>query len=191
MRKEDFAEVLGDINEKHIVEARAESTAPKKSIWLKWGAMVACLCLVVGILSMFSQSAVSPFVLTAYAVEGDGTFTPYIMQQNVSVPLSKVEIETGLDGFLFSCPLDNESELSTVTLLSAQSSPNLPAKELYAIIEENGLHYFYYIPAEDENTPINFNVNINKENGDYHIYEIVIDSEGNSFTATLVNQLIE
>ena len=47
MRKEDFAEVLGDINEKHIVEARAERKAPKKSIWLKWGAMAACLCLVI------------------------------------------------------------------------------------------------------------------------------------------------
>lgn len=46
MRKEDFAEVLGDINEKHIVEARVERKA-KKSVWIKWGAMAACLCLAV------------------------------------------------------------------------------------------------------------------------------------------------
>lgn len=46
MRKEDFAEVLGDINEKHIVEARAERKA-KKPVWIKWGTMAACLCLVV------------------------------------------------------------------------------------------------------------------------------------------------
>lgn len=45
MRKEDFAEVIGDINEKHIVEARADHKA-KKPTWLKWGAMAACLCLV-------------------------------------------------------------------------------------------------------------------------------------------------
>lgn len=48
MRTEDFAEVLGDISETHIVEARAERKA-KKPVWIKWGAVAACLCLVVGI----------------------------------------------------------------------------------------------------------------------------------------------
>lgn len=48
MRKEDFAEVLSDINEKHIVDARADGKAPKP-VWLKWGAMAACLCLVTGL----------------------------------------------------------------------------------------------------------------------------------------------
>ena len=46
MRKEEFSEVLGDIDEKHILEARAGHKT-KKPVWLKWGAMVACLCLVV------------------------------------------------------------------------------------------------------------------------------------------------
>lgn len=46
MRKEEFAEVLGEISEKHILDARAERKA-KKPVWVKWGAMVACLCLVV------------------------------------------------------------------------------------------------------------------------------------------------
>ena len=46
MRKEDFAEVLGDINEKHIIEARAERKA-KKPVWIKWGAMAACFCLLI------------------------------------------------------------------------------------------------------------------------------------------------
>lgn len=45
MRKEDFAETFGDINEKHILEARADRKA-KKPVWLKWAAMAACLCLV-------------------------------------------------------------------------------------------------------------------------------------------------
>lgn len=48
MRKEEFAEAFGDINEKHIAEARADRKA-KKPVWIKWGAMAACLCLVVGI----------------------------------------------------------------------------------------------------------------------------------------------
>ncbi len=45
MRKEEFTEVLGEINEKHILEARVERKA-KKPVWVKWSAMAACLCLV-------------------------------------------------------------------------------------------------------------------------------------------------
>lgn len=48
MTNEKLYEVLGDINEKHINEARAYQKA-KKPGWVKWGAMAACLCLVVGL----------------------------------------------------------------------------------------------------------------------------------------------
>ena len=45
MRKEDFAEILGDINENYIQEAETGKRS-KKTVWLKWGTMAACLCLV-------------------------------------------------------------------------------------------------------------------------------------------------
>ena len=48
MKKEDFAGAFGDINEKHILEARAERKA-KKPEWLKWGAMAACFALIIGL----------------------------------------------------------------------------------------------------------------------------------------------
>ena len=48
MTNEKLYEVLGDINEKHINEARAYHKA-KKPGWVKWGAMAACFCLVVGL----------------------------------------------------------------------------------------------------------------------------------------------
>ena len=44
MRKEDFAEVLGSINENYIQEADLMKKA-QKPVWLKWGAMAACFCL--------------------------------------------------------------------------------------------------------------------------------------------------
>ena len=45
MTNEKLYEVLGNINEKHVYEARAYHKA-KKPIWAKWGAIVACLVLV-------------------------------------------------------------------------------------------------------------------------------------------------
>ena len=46
MTNEKLYEVLGDINEKHVYEARAYQKA-KKSIWAKWGVIAACLCLMI------------------------------------------------------------------------------------------------------------------------------------------------
>ena len=43
MRKEEFAEIFGDINEDYIKQAEQV----KKPIWFKWGAMVACFCLLI------------------------------------------------------------------------------------------------------------------------------------------------
>lgn len=48
MRKEKFCEVLGDINENYVKEARAGRKA-KKPVWFKWVAMAACLALVVSL----------------------------------------------------------------------------------------------------------------------------------------------
>ena len=45
MTNEKLYEVLGDINEKYVSEARVYKKA-KKPIWAKWGAIAACLVLV-------------------------------------------------------------------------------------------------------------------------------------------------
>lgn len=54
MRKEDFAEVLGDINENYVKEAETIKKT-RKPTWVKWGAMAACLCLAIGSI-MVSQN---------------------------------------------------------------------------------------------------------------------------------------
>ena len=46
MTNEKLYEVLGDINEKYVKEAK-EYRKAKKPIWFKWGAMAACLCFAV------------------------------------------------------------------------------------------------------------------------------------------------
>ncbi len=46
MTNEKLYEVLGNINEKYVKEAK-EYRKTKKPIWFKWGAMAACLCFAV------------------------------------------------------------------------------------------------------------------------------------------------
>ena len=61
MKKEEFCEVLGDINENYVKETRAVHKA-KKPGWMKWGAMAACLCLLVagGVVFTSNSGNVTP-----------------------------------------------------------------------------------------------------------------------------------
>lgn len=61
MKREKFCELLGEINENYVKEAETIKKA-KKPVWVKWGAMAACLCLVVALAipTVFHQPAESP-----------------------------------------------------------------------------------------------------------------------------------
>lgn len=48
MRKEELCDVLGDINETYVKEARITPKV-KKSGWMKWGAIAACFVLVLAV----------------------------------------------------------------------------------------------------------------------------------------------
>ena len=48
MTNEKLFEALGDINERHILEAKVPKTK-KPYTWVKWGLLTACLCLVIKI----------------------------------------------------------------------------------------------------------------------------------------------
>ena len=53
MNAVQFSHALGKVNDKYIIEAITYERK-KKSGWLKWGAMAACICLcVVGAISIF------------------------------------------------------------------------------------------------------------------------------------------
>ena len=61
MRKEEFFEVLGELDDDIVEGAKAPkkedvSGKDKKNVWIKWGAIAACLCLVVGGVFLFNQN---------------------------------------------------------------------------------------------------------------------------------------
>ena len=45
MRKEEFAEIFGDMNEKYILDAKTNNKE-KKPMEIKWGIIAACLCII-------------------------------------------------------------------------------------------------------------------------------------------------
>ena len=47
MKKENLYEAIGDINENYVNDAHMTAKKKSRSVWVKWVAMAACLCLVV------------------------------------------------------------------------------------------------------------------------------------------------
>lgn len=47
MKEERILSILNQVDEKYIKEAEPMNKTKKKNNWMKWGAMAACLCLVV------------------------------------------------------------------------------------------------------------------------------------------------
>lgn len=56
MKKEELFEAIGDINEDYINEAHKDSKKKVRSIWVKVGALAACVCLVVGMATMLPRN---------------------------------------------------------------------------------------------------------------------------------------
>ena len=59
MKKEDFCEILGDIDPKHVTTARSPAKR-KTADKAKWYAVAACLCLIAGFLIFASGTKSQP-----------------------------------------------------------------------------------------------------------------------------------
>jgi hypothetical protein len=58
MKKEKLYEVIGEIDDNYINDAHMTVKKKSRSVWVKWGAMAACLCLIVAGMVTINQ----PFV---------------------------------------------------------------------------------------------------------------------------------
>ena len=76
MTNEKLYEAIGDISDKKIKEAKQVRKA-KQPIWLKWGAMAACLCLVISSVTLLSRKYNSPNAGSEYGLGGVGSETNY------------------------------------------------------------------------------------------------------------------
>lgn len=156
MNTNTFSDAMGEINEKYINEVFNFKKRSRKSYWIKWGAVAACLCLILsGIFPLFNQPGGSPFVLTAYAVETDNTISSVEMKEGENIPVSFFEANNGLKGFVFSHRATNSQNHVSFSIMTDGSQTTI-GQQIEAI---NGLElskentYVFYIPAQDQPSP--------------------------------------
>lgn len=78
MNTKKFSEAMGEIDTKYIEKAMNYQAKKKKNGWLKWGAMAACLCLVIaGSTIILRQNFDTPGVGNEGGLDGAGDGTNY------------------------------------------------------------------------------------------------------------------
>lgn len=157
MSAEVFSDAMGLIGEKYIMEAITYQRKRKRHSWGKWIAAAACVCLVLaGILPLLhNQPGVSPFVLTAYAVENDNSISASTICEGECTPVSLFESKDGLKGFVFSHVI-NESWYPSAISIIPENKFSEHLEEIAGLPMENGRHYYYFVPEQAEAAPYNF-----------------------------------
>lgn len=193
MKVPSIANSLNYLDDDLISEAMEYK--PKQHIffrWAKWKTVAACLALAtiaVWVISMFFQPTSHPFVLTAYALEGENGISASTMIEGKYIPVSLFETENGLKGFVFSYDAPDPAQPASV-LIRDMRSPITSGESINEIVGfevEQGKIYIYYILAEGASAPYTLPTFItDMENDVVYQFNIVIEESGSGYTAELL-----
>lgn len=188
MTSKTISDAVTNISTRHIEEA-ADFRVEKKNRKFRWGkltAVAACICLVLaGIFPLFNQPGVSPFVLTAYALESDNSLSAFIMREGENVPVSMFETEKGLRGFVFSRDCGDTEQSGTIAIMS-EGDNAASIDEIVDLATEQGKQYYFYIPAEGKAAPYSLSLFITDEHTNtVGQLTIVIEQNEDGYTARI------
>lgn len=189
MNTNTFSDALGEINEKYINEVFNFKKRRRKPYWIKWGAVAACLCLVLaGIFPLFNQSGGSPFVLTAYALENDDSLSAVAMQEGENIPVSLFEADNGLWGFVFSHAADDPEQPISISILNTdqQDMTTERIKAISGLEMDSTQKYVFFIPPQDEAGPYSLPLTMHDEyTNTVALLTVVIEQTTDGYTARI------
>lgn len=189
MNTNTFSDAMGEINEKYINEVFNFKKRSRKSYWIKWGAVAACLCLVLaGILPLFNQSGGSPFMLTAYALENDSSLSAVSMKEGENIPVSLFEANNGLWGFVFSHAADDPEQPISVSIVNAdqQFTVNEKIETISGLKMDGTQKYVFFIPPQNETGPYSLPLTMHdKKTDSVALLTVVIEQTEDGYTARI------
>lgn len=189
MNTNTFSDAMGEINEKYINEVFNFKKRSRKPYWIKWGAVAACLCLVLaGIFPLFNQSGGSPFMLTAYALENDSSLSVASMKEGENIPVSLFEANNGLWGFVFSYAADDPEQPISVSIFNADQQFMVDEKiETISGLEMDSTQkYVFFIPPQNETEPYSLPLTMHDEETDtVALLKVVIEQAEYGYTARI------
>ena len=212
MSTDRFTAAMGYIDDDLISDAVTYMPQKKSSVrWMKWVAVAACICLVIGLSfpGLFKDPSVGglesntiitdakpeeaesefgvlfPLVLTAYAVENDNTVSTALLQEGESVPVSLFETDNGIKGFVFSYDITTPGQTSSVSIMTEGEFPGI-IYEIAGIEMDKEKNYIYFIPEQSKTTPYFLMIPYSDIEEDMvYEYHLIIEEDEYGYIATV------
>ena len=212
MSTDRFTAAMGYIDDDLISDAVTYMPQKKSSVrWMKWVAVAACICLVIGLSfpGLFKDPSVGglesntiitdakseeaesefgvlfPLVLTAYAVENDNTVSTALLQEGESVPVSLFETNNGIKGFVFSYDITTPGQTSSVSIMTEGEFPGI-IYEIAGIEMDKEKNYIYFIPEQSKTTPYFLMIPYSDIEEDMvYEYHLIIEEDEFGYIATV------
>ena len=212
MSTDRFTAAMGYIDDDLISDAVTYMPQKKSSVrWMKWVAVAACFCLVIGLSfpGLFKDPSVGglesntiitdakpeeaesefgvlfPLVLTAYAVENDNTVSTALLQEGESVPVSLFETNNGIKGFVFSYDITTPGQTSSVSIMTEGEFPGI-IYEIAGIEMDKEKNYIYFIPEQSKTTPYFLMIPYSDIEEDMvYEYHLIIEEDEFGYIATV------
>lgn len=212
MSTDRFTAAMGYIDDDLISDAVTYMPQKKSSVrWMKWVAVAACICLVIGLSfpGLFKDPSVGglesntiitdakpeeaesefgvlfPLVLTAYAVENDNTVSTALLHEGESVPVSLFETDNGIKGFVFSYDITTPGQTSSVSIMTEGEFPGI-IYEIAGIEMDKEKNYIYFIPEQSKTTPYFLMIPYSDIEKDMvYEYHLIIEEDEYGYIATV------
>ena len=212
MSTDRFTAAMGYIDDDLISDAVTYMPQKKSPVrWMKWVAVAACICLVIGLSfpGLFKDPSVGglesntiitdakpeeaesefgvlfPLVLTAYAVENDNTVSTALLQEGESVPVSLFETDNGIKGFVFSYDITTPGQTSSVSIMTEGEFPGI-IYEIAGIEMDKEKNYIYFIPEQSKTTPYFLMIPYSDIEKDMvYEYHLIIEEDEYGYIATV------
>jgi len=206
MSTDRFTAAMGYIDDDLISDAVTYMPKKKSTIrWMKWVALAACLCLVIGVFApgLFKDPSVGglesnttitdakpeemvfPFFITAYALENDNTVVAKLINEGEAVPVSLFETANGIMGFVFSYDNPTPEQPSSVSIMTEGEFSGIIYQIAGLEMDENK-NYIYYIPEQSKTTPYSLMIPYSDIEKDLvYEYHIIIEEYETGYIATV------
>ena len=211
MSTDRFTAAMGYIDDDLISDAVTYMPKKKSPVrWIKWVAVAACFCLIVGLSApgLFKDPSVGglesnttitdakpeeesklgiivPLVLTAYAMESDNVVSTALLQEGESVPVSLFETDNGIIGFVFSYNITTPGQTSSVSIMTEGEFPGI-IYEIAGIEMDKEKNYIYFIPEQSKTTPYFLMIPYSDIEEDMvYEYHLIIEEDEYGYIATV------
>lgn len=191
MNTKTFSNALGEIGDKYITEANEYTAAKKVRRW-NWKAIAACVAVVAllfGAIPFLNNGpAVSPFVLTAYAMEPDNSLSAVAMQEGENISVAMFEADNGMRGFVFSYAADDPEQPISVSIINADQQFTVDEKiETISGLEmDSTQRYVFFIPPQDEAGPYSLPLTMHdEETNTVALLKVVIEQAEDGYMARI------